>query len=437
MNPISKWIALLIALALCGYAAFAIKYQSIANQQRDLLRSNTTYIDLERLVRDISASHKYATLVVAQTTALPEETVKSSAKEFVDAARSAAKSNTVPALESYFEPILSGAEIVEDATSKTTLDVGKLREGLASAGDRMPLLVSIVGEGRRAELENLSREGESHMWELLAILAAYALFIAGVGYLVVASMRRVSIALPADGKGVPSVPPAPRSRVIGRFGEPRWGTTIAVLVIALGFVLVVNRDRLLHAFPSADAADPATGIEAAYKAYEADDVETALRIAQPLASQDDRRAQNLLGLVYYLGRDVPRDEAEAQKWFRRATELGDPDAPAHLGRLYFEGRGVPQDFVEAAKWYRVAADRNNPRAQFNLGIMYWNGKGIPQDKVQAHLWFNLAAARFSESDPSGRASAANNRDLVARDMSREEIAEAQKLAREWKPKASR
>ena len=70
MNPISKWIALLIALALCGYAVFAIKYQSIADQQRDLLRNNTTYIDLERLVRDASASHKYATLAAAQTTAI-------------------------------------------------------------------------------------------------------------------------------------------------------------------------------------------------------------------------------------------------------------------------------------------------------------------------------------------------------------------------------
>ena len=341
--------------------------------------------------------------------------------------------NTVPALESYFEPIRSGAEIVEDATSKATVDVGKLREGLASAGDRMPLLVSIVGEGRRAELENLSQEGQSRMWELFAILAAYGLFIAGVGYLAVASMRRVNIPVSAAGQ---SVPPALRSRVIGRFGEPTWGMMIAILVVALGFVLVVNRDRLLHAFPSVDTGDPATGIGAAYKAYEADDVETALRIARPLAERDNPRAQNLLGLIYYLGRDVPRDEAEAQKWFRRAIELGDPDAPAHLARLYYEGRGVPQDFVEAAKWYRLAADRNNPRAQFNLGIMYWNGKGVPQDKVQAHLWFNLAASQFSEANSSGRTSAVSNRDLVARDMSREEIAQAQKLAREWKPKSS-
>ncbi len=201
MNPISKWIALLIALALCGFAIFAIKYQSLADQQRDLLRNNTTYIDLERLVRDASASHKYATLVASQTTALPEETVKSSAKEFVDAARSAAKLNTVPALESYFEPILSGAEIVEDATSKATVDVGKLREGLASAGDRMPLLVSIVGEGRRAELENLSQEGQiSTCGSCSRSSPLYALFVAGVGYLVVASMRRVNIPVSAAGQ---------------------------------------------------------------------------------------------------------------------------------------------------------------------------------------------------------------------------------------------
>ncbi|MGB8575646.1 MAG: SEL1-like repeat protein, partial [Pseudolabrys sp.] len=54
------------------------------------------------------------------------------------------------------------------------------------------------------------------------------------------------------------------------------------------------------------------------------------------------------------------------------------------------------------------------------------GLGVPQDKVRAYMWFNLSAAQ-------GREGAAAFRDLIARRMTPAQIAEAQRLAREWKP----
>ncbi len=59
--------------------------------------------------------------------------------------------------------------------------------------------------------------------------------------------------------------------------------------------------------------------------------------------------------------------------------------------------------------------------------MYSAGDGVPQDYVKAHLWFNLAAAQGNED-------ARELRDLWAKKMTPEQIAEAQRLAREWKPK---
>jgi hypothetical protein len=61
--------------------------------------------------------------------------------------------------------------------------------------------------------------------------------------------------------------------------------------------------------------------------------------------------------------------------------------------------------------------------------MHYSGKGIPQDYVVAHMWLNLAAAR-------GNANALRNRDIAAKKMTSAQIAEAQRLAREWKPKAN-
>ena len=66
--------------------------------------------------------------------------------------------------------------------------------------------------------------------------------------------------------------------------------------------------------------------------------------------------------------------------------------------------------------------------------MYLNGHGVPQDYVQAHKWINLAASRFTASETENRDKAVKNRDIVAAKMTLAQIAEAQKLAREWKPK---
>jgi len=84
------------------------------------------------------------------------------------------------------------------------------------------------------------------------------------------------------------------------------------------------------------------------------------------------------------------------------------------------------------KWYRKAAEQGNADAQFFLGFMYDAGRGVPQDYAQAHMWYNLAASRFPPGE--GRDIAAKNRDIVAIWMTPAQISEAQKLAREWRPK---
>jgi uncharacterized protein len=100
--------------------------------------------------------------------------------------------------------------------------------------------------------------------------------------------------------------------------------------------------------------------------------------------------------------------------------------------MYDLGDGVPQDYAEAAFWYRKAADQGYAWAQQNLGFEYGNGQGLPQDYILAHMWSNLAAA--DAADAETRDQAARNRDLDATKMTPDQIAEAQKMAREWKPK---
>ena len=99
-----------------------------------------------------------------------------------------------------------------------------------------------------------------------------------------------------------------------------------------------------------------------------------------------------------------------------------------MGLLYDAGHGVPKDYSQAAAWYLKAADQGNDSAQFNLGQAYADGKGVPQDYVLAHKWLNLSASRAKSSEV---AIASAFREMVAKRMTAEQVADAQKLAREW------
>ena len=71
-----------------------------------------------------------------------------------------------------------------------------------------------------------------------------------------------------------------------------------------------------------------------------------------------------------------------------------------------------------------AAQGGAPDALFELGLMYCSGREVPLNLVQAHKWFNLAAQR-------GNSGAKRYRIELAAEMSKAEIAEAQRQARAW------
>jgi hypothetical protein len=123
------------------------------------------------------------------------------------------------------------------------------------------------------------------------------------------------------------------------------------------------------------------------------------------------------------------DYATALKLWTPLAEHGNFSSSAQyfLGNMYEHGRGVPQNYAEAVKWYRKSAEQDDETSQNILGEMYRDGQGVPQDYVQAHMWFSLAASK-------GLQIAASNRDRVAKMMTPDQLAQAQRMAREWKPK---
>ena len=153
----------------------------------------------------------------------------------------------------------------------------------------------------------------------------------------------------------------------------------------------------------------------------------AARWIRRAAEQGLVEAQRFLANMYVAGQGVPQDDAEAEKWNRKVAiqEGTEPQFNFRLGGKYAKGQGVPQDNAEAMRWYRKSAEQGYAGAQYTLGVIYHTGKTVPRNDVEAYKWYELAAAQ-------GHDGAAVNRDLVlAKEMTPEQIAKAQRLAREW------
>jgi TPR repeat protein len=153
----------------------------------------------------------------------------------------------------------------------------------------------------------------------------------------------------------------------------------------------------------------------------------ALRWYRRAAEQGYAAAQNNLGAMYENGLGVARDDPEAAKWYRRAAVQGDIPAQHSLGQMLLDGRGVSADPALGAEWIRKAAEGGHASAFVDLGTLYWDGRGTGRDDVQALMWWTLAATQKQEQ-------AAELRDMATAGMTPDRIAEAEQLAREWKPR---
>jgi len=162
-------------------------------------------------------------------------------------------------------------------------------------------------------------------------------------------------------------------------------------------------------------------------AYNARNYALALKEITPLARAGNADAEHLLGLMYYMGRGVQRDYRQAFSWHYKAALQGKADAQYVIGAMYYTGNSVPQDQQLAVTWFRKAAEQGHADAQHALGLMYrYHVAGMPQDVVIAYMLWNLAAA-------SGNRSATEQRAIIARQMTQEQVEEAQALSRNWKP----
>ena len=139
-------------------------------------------------------------------------------------------------------------------------------------------------------------------------------------------------------------------------------------------------------------------------------------------------AQSSQGAKGDSGRGVPQDRAQAAAWYRKAAELGDANAQFNLGLMYRYGPGYSPNLDRWVEAFGPAPGHASPTAQGSPAGKYNPGSGIPKDYIEAHKWMSLAVARATGDDQKRFADA---RDSLAKLMTPEQIAEAQKRATEW------
>ena len=180
------------------------------------------------------------------------------------------------------------------------------------------------------------------------------------------------------------------------------------------------------------------------------DLAEAVKWIRKAAEQGHTGALIDLGDMYETGDGVPEDIAEAAKCFRKAGEQGSSLAQENMGWLYAEGRGVPQDSAEAVNWFyklikqgfedsvvlgwiQETSHQGLPEAQYLLGVMYNDGRGgLRPENIKAYMWLRIAAAGIADEK---RDQVTESINLVASQMTPEEIVQAEQLAQEWRPRS--
>ena len=154
------------------------------------------------------------------------------------------------------------------------------------------------------------------------------------------------------------------------------------------------------------------------------DLVKAFELFRKAAAQGDAVAQTSLGEIYAEGKAVPRDLVKAFEWHQKAADQGLATAQTYLGELYANGNGVPRSATKAFDWYQKAAVQGASIAQNAVGERYAKGDGVKEDLVLAYAWFNLAAKEGYFG--------AENRISIERLLSKQDLAEAQRLSSSWK-----
>ncbi len=204
------------------------------------------------------------------------------------------------------------------------------------------------------------------------------------------------------------------------------------------------------------------------------DLSKGLKWIRKVAERGEPAAQFVIGRMYLDGEGVGRDYAVALGWIGKSARNGYPPAQYHLAMMTKNGQGTEIDNNEALKWLTRAADNGFATAQYELAAWYYNGQawnysgqvdkadmvkgreymlkaaqggdlkaqeamfrinqtgsGGEINTVRAYMWLEIA---MKQAGRQKKRELQYYQFLISEKMSSDQIAEAKRLAAQWKPK---
>ena len=236
--------------------------------------------------------------------------------------------------------------------------------------------------------------------------------------------------------------------------SPFWLSSLRKFAVAAAITICSVSNAKSGPFEDAEAARDRGDRETAFRIYRAlvdqgnakaeyylggmyygdGDFGQALKWYQKAAEDGFAQAEYRIGEMYIFGHGVRKDADEGVRHYKKALLAGYAPAGWELGRIYYLGEDVERDYAQSAKWFRLSAEQGYAISAHQLALLYRDGEGVPKDFVSAHMWSNLAAAWAKPEATILKAAATALRDSLEGSMTPGQIAEARRLAREFKPK---
>jgi uncharacterized protein len=166
---------------------------------------------------------------------------------------------------------------------------------------------------------------------------------------------------------------------------------------------VIDENKLLWlAARQGDAESQFKLVRTYYKkskgAAQSQEYQQAFELLRKTATEDNAKAQFLLGIAYSNPQGVPQDYAQAALWFTLAANQGHAASQFQLGAAYANGQGVSQNYRQAAFWFNLAANQGFALAQCSLGVAYHKGQGVVQNNAKAiALWLKAAIQGLAQA----------------------------------------
>lgn len=97
------------------------------------------------------------------------------------------------------------------------------------------------------------------------------------------------------------------------------------------------------------------------------------------------RSNFFLGLIYMRVEEV-QDYEKSLYYFKKAEELGFPEAAGRIGLIYFDGLGQEQNYNQAFFWHSKGAKMNDIYSQSQVAYLYYHGLGVEKNVDSALYW---------------------------------------------------